>query len=195
VHAWRRHLAARVGRVLVLADAGPGGHTEPGDAAEATGTVGFADIAGFTRLARVLADEELAAMVSGFETGAADIVAGHGARLVKTLGDEVMFVADQPADAVGIALAMHALPPSGEPMQLRIGLATGRLITVMGDYYGQTVNRASRLTAIAKPGGTMIDPATEEGLADDGAWVVRHHRPRAVRGIGLVRAASVSPRR
>ncbi|MCU0300165.1 MAG: adenylate/guanylate cyclase domain-containing protein [Candidatus Nanopelagicales bacterium] len=193
VHAWRRHLAALAGRVLAMTEVpgqGEGIH-EPGDLAAAT--VGFADIAGFTRLARVLGEDELSAMVEAFETGAADIVAGHGARLVKTLGDEVMFVAEDPDTAVGIALSMHALPRAGDPpTRLRIGLATGRLISLMGDYYGETVNRASRLTAIAKPGGTMIDPATEEGLGDPGAYLVRHHRPRALRGIGLVRAASVS---
>ena len=188
VHAWRRHLAAVIGRGLEVVDELP-------EREVAHGTVGFADIAGFTRLVRLLDDDELAAMVESFETGAADVVAARGARLVKTLGDEVMFVADDADSAVGIASAMHQLAtraPAGP--HLRIGLATGRLVTVMGDYYGDTVNRASRLTAIAKPGVTMMDPATEEALTEVSTYVVRHHRPRALRGLGLVRASSVLPK-
>ena len=189
VHAWRRHLEAGLARGLTGADA-------PAEEVDlALATVGFADIAGFTRLARDLAEEELAAMVSHFETGAADIVAGLGARLVKTLGDEVMFVADGADAAVSIAAAMHDLAgPDQVALRLRIGLATGRVVTLMGDYYGETVNRASRLTAIARPGGTMIDGATEEGLLDLAAYSIRHQRPRALRGLGLVRAASIRRR-
>jgi adenylate cyclase len=189
VHAWRRHLAAVVGRAIA-------GVEEPLEAEEVgASTVGFADIAGFTRLVRVLADEELAAMVTAFETGAADIVAAHGARLVKTLGDEVMFVAPDADVGVAIATAMHAMAsPDGAVLRLRIGVATGRLVSLMGDYYGDTVNRASRLTALARPGGTLVDPATEEGLTDQSGYLVRHHRPRALRGLGLVRASSVTPR-
>ncbi|HEX6887593.1 MAG TPA: adenylate/guanylate cyclase domain-containing protein [Candidatus Nanopelagicales bacterium] len=188
VHAWRRHLAADMGRGLATVD----------EAAEATdlpvASVGFADITGFTRLAREMGEEDLAAMVTGFEHGCADVVAKHGGRLVKTLGDEVMFVTEDPDTAVAIAAAMHGLPHEAEPLRLRIGLATGRVITLMGDYYGETVNRASRLTAIAKPGVTLMDPATEEALAHPDAYVVRHLRPRALRGLGLVRTASVVPR-
>ena len=189
VHAWRRHLAAVIGRGLEV--------TEDDPAPEVSvATVGFADIAGFTRLVRILADEELASMVESFETGAADVVAAHGARLVKTLGDEVMFVTDDADGAVRIASGMHGLGRDrrSSALHLRIGLATGRLVSVMGDYYGDTVNRASRLTAIAKPGETLMDPATEQALTKDSSYVVRHRRPRALRGLGLVRAASVLPR-
>jgi adenylate cyclase len=191
VHAWRRHLAAAIGRGLaVVAD-------DPDVASEPTlATVGFADIAGFTRLARVMADEELAQMVQAFESGAADIVAGHGGRLVKTLGDEVMFVADRADDAVAIATAMHRLTaPGTEALSLRIGLATGHLISRMGDFYGGTVNLASRLTAIARPGSTLVDAATEGALDDPEPYVLRHLAPRPLRGMGLVRATSVSLRR
>ena len=161
----------------------------------ATATVGFADIASFTRLARVLGEGELAAMVEAFETGAADVVAAHGGRLVKTLGDEVMFVAPSADAGVAIAQALHGLPgPDGRPMRLRIGLATGRLVTLMGDYYGQTVNLASRLTAAARPGGTLMDPATEDALVDSAGVVLRRLRPRALRGLGIVRPTAVGPR-
>lgn len=190
VHAWRRHLASVVGRGLAFVVDGPDALVEP-----ATATVGFADIAGFTRLARVLDEDALAAMVQAFETGAADLVAAHRGRLVKTLGDEVMFVAPRADDAVAIAVAMHAMvAPEMADMSLRIGLATGRLISRMGDFYGGTVNLASRLTAISRPGGTLIDPATEEALADREPYLLRHLRPRPLRGMGLVRATSVAPR-
>ena len=185
VHAWRRHLAAVVERRLAVA-------VEEEQAPEVPATVGFADVAGFTRLARVLGEEELAGLVQSFETGAADLVASHGARLVKTLGDEVMFVAPEPAIAVAVACALHELEmPADVARKLRIGLATGRLVSVMGDYYGDTVNRASRLTAVAKPGGTLVDPATEEALAGSAEFVVRHRRPRTLPGMGRVRASSV----
>jgi adenylate cyclase len=191
VHAWRRHLAAAIGRGLALVADQPEAPVE-----QAQATVGFADIAGFTRLARAMADAELARMVQAFEAGAADIVAAHGGRLVKTLGDEVMFVTDGPDDALAIAAAMHDLPsPGPEPLALRIGVATGPMVSRMGDFYGGTVNRASRLTAIARPGATLIDTTTEDALADPSHYVLRHLAPRPLRGMGLVRATSVAPRR
>ncbi len=191
VHAWRRHLAAAMGRGLAFVADDPDAVPEP-----TLATVGFADIAGFTRLARVMADEDLAQMVAAFESGAADIVAGRGGRLVKTLGDEVMFVSERAEDAVAIAAEMHRLTaPGAEALSLRIGLATGHLVSRMGDFYGGTVNLASRLTAIARPGSTLVDAATEGALGDPEAYVLRHLAPRPLRGMGLVRATSVTPRR
>jgi adenylate cyclase len=191
VQAWRRHLAAVVGLALAPVD-----EDAPGAAGSLIGTVGFADIASFTRLTRVLAETELAAMVEGFETGAADLVAAHGGRLVKTLGDEVMFVAPSADAGVGIALDLHdLLGPDERPLRLRVGVATGRLVTLMGDYYGQTVNLASRLSAAARPGGTLIDLETEERLTDPAGLALRRLRPRALRGLGLVRMVAVSRRR
>ncbi|HYN55865.1 MAG TPA: adenylate/guanylate cyclase domain-containing protein [Motilibacterales bacterium] len=190
VHAWRRHLAAVISRGLAfVAD-------DPASAEPTLATVGFADIAGFTRLARVMADEDLARMVQAFESGAADIVAGRGARLVKTLGDEVMFVADSADDAIAIAVQMHELSaPGDEVLTLRIGLATGHLISRMGDFYGGTVNLASRLTAMARPGSTLIDSTTEGALVAPEPYVLRHLAPRPLRGMGMVRATSVMQRR
>lgn len=189
VHSWRRHLANLLGRVL-----GPGSDLGP-DGEPALVTVGFADMAGFTRLVRIQTEEELAETVESFEAGASDLVAQHGARLVKTIGDEVMFVAEEAATAVAIATAMHTLRgPRDTELKLRIGLSTGRLVALMGDYYGDTANRASRLTAVARPGVTLIDPATEEALGQTDRYLVRHHRLRALRGLGLVRVASVVAR-
>jgi adenylate cyclase len=97
---------------------------------------------------------------------------------------------------VAIATAMHRLTaPGAEALSLRIGLATGHLISRMGDFYGGTVNLASRLTAIARPGSTLVDAATEGALDDPEPYVLRHLAPRPLRGMGLVRATSVSLRR
>jgi adenylate cyclase len=188
IYSWRRHLASVMGRGLSGLD-----DSEP-DAA--VGTVGFADIAGFTRLIRAMNDEDLAELVHTFETGAADIVSGAGARLVKTLGDEVMFVTADAPTAARVAFAIHELTsPGPEPLQVRIGMATGGLVSRMGDYYGRTVNRASRMTAIARPGVTLIDVPTEEALRDtQEPYAIRHLTPRRLRGLGMTRVSSLAPK-
>ena len=91
VHGWRRQLAAAFERGL--GDAEQAGEDETGHL-----TVGFADQVGFTRLARRMEEAELAALVERFESRSADVVAKYGGRVIKTLGDEIFFVA---ADARG----------------------------------------------------------------------------------------------
>ncbi|MFN8125752.1 MAG: adenylate/guanylate cyclase domain-containing protein [Candidatus Nanopelagicales bacterium] len=182
-YVWRRQLAATVGRYL----------DQPGDDDnEALATVGFADLVSFTRLTRQLDSSQLATLVQAFESLSADIVHGESARLVKTLGDEVMFVADTPDHAARIALSLHRIPEGVEQMpQLRIGMATGTVLNRMGDVFGTTVNRASRMTAIARPGTTVVDSTTSEALHDssgyDRAYATRSLTPRPVRGLGIVR--------
>ncbi len=189
VHVWRRQLAATLIRVLVTADP---------DSAEgvATGaaTVGFADLVGFTRLSRQLEDDALARLVETFETVSGDVVASTGARLVKTLGDEVMFLADSAEQGAATALKLHRVHGAdAEIPQLRVGIATGAVLGRMGDIFGPTVNLASRLTAIARPDSTLVDSATAEALQHRG-YTLRQITPRPVRGVGLVRAYALSRR-
>lgn len=184
-YAWRRQLAAAIQRnVDTAAD---------GDEEDAgLMCVGFADLVGFTRLTRRLPDDRLADLVTSFETDSADVVAATGARLVKTLGDEVMFVAEEPDQAAETALALHAAHGVGEDVpQLRVGLSFGDVVLRMGDVYGSTVNLASRLTALARPGSTLVDDACAKELLGDPRFQVRALRPRPLRGLGLVRAWSV----
>lgn len=171
VHVWRAQLAAAGTRLLTIADIND--EVAPN---RATMAVGFADLVSFTRRARELDERALADLVEGFESRAADVVAANGARMVKTLGDEVLFTAPTPEQAAAIALELI-----GEEM--RIGLAYGPVLPMMGDVFGTTVNLAARLTAIARPGTIVVDA----GLADllDGFDVVRIRR-RPVRGLGMV---------
>lgn len=187
VYVWRRQLTAVLGRVFDEFD-------EPAQAAD-TATVGFADLVSFTRLSRQLDRDALAMLVQTFETAAADIVYAAGGRLVKTLGDEVMFVTDSATVAAEIGLRLHDLPRGDADLpQMRIGLATGPVLMRMGDVFGTTVNRASRLTASARPGTTLLDAATADalGASRDARFSVRALTPRPIRGLGLLRPYSLS---
>ncbi len=181
VHVWRRQLAAALERGL--ADAEASGEVETGHL-----TVGFADQVGFTRLSRRLEEDELARLVERFESRSADIVVGSGGRVIKTLGDEILFVAADPAAAAEASLRLIAEHEADEEMpRLRIGLATGVVVTRRGDVFGTTVNLANRLTAVARPDTVLVDAATAEALHDEPSFTLRPVPPRAVRGIGLVR--------
>ncbi|GAA0388120.1 adenylate cyclase [Acrocarpospora corrugata] len=176
VHVWRAQLAASAGRQLAL--------TEVGEH-RTTLAVGFADLVAFTRVSRELDEPALADLVEGFESRASDVVAQHGGRLVKTLGDEVLFTATEPESAARMTLDLVDALGQGDP-GVRIGLAYGQVLPVMGDVFGTTVNLAARLTAIARPGSVVADSALAEHVTGlPGIEVVKIRR-RPARGLGLI---------
>ena len=134
VYAWRRQLAAAIQRNFDTA-----GSEDATDAG--LQCVGFADLVGFTRLSRRLPDQRLADLVTSFEADSADVVAATGARLIKTLGDEVMFVAEDPQHAVETAFGLHDAHGQGEdcaataggPVVRRCGDADGRCLRQHGE--------------------------------------------------------------
>ena len=187
VYSWRRQMANNAARAAAIAEIGPEARTD-------SMTVGFADLAGFTRLSRQIPEEDLAILVQSFESVSADVVASEGARLIKTLGDEVLFVHESPRTIAAIALALHEAHRGNHDVpQMRIGLATGPVLLRMGDVFGTTVNRASRLTAMAKPGSTYVDSATLDELEHLDEFTFKGVRPRPARGFGLLRAWSLAP--
>jgi adenylate cyclase len=149
--------------------------------------VGFADLVGFTRLSQRLEDAELADLVETFESRAADVVAGLGGRVVKTLGDEVLFVAGTADAGAEIALQLIESMAGHERVpRLRVGAAIGNVLSRMGDVFGTTVNLASRLTALAPPDGVVVDREMARVLATRPAYQVRAMWRRRVRGFGAV---------
>ncbi|WP_438947959.1 adenylate/guanylate cyclase domain-containing protein [Streptomyces durbertensis] len=161
VYVWRRQLAAATGRVVQAAD--------DEEMVDRRLAVGFADLVGFTRLTRRLEEEELGELVEAFETTAADLVAANGGRLIKTLGDEVLFVADDAGTAAEIGLRLIETLSNDETMpQLRVGLAFGAVTTRMGDVFGTTVNLASRLTSIAPKDTVLVDGAVRDEVTAAG---------------------------
>ncbi|MFD8749167.1 adenylate/guanylate cyclase domain-containing protein, partial [Streptomyces sp. NPDC059616] len=92
-----------------------------------------------------------------------------GARLIKTLGDEVLFAADDAGTAAEIALRLIEAMTQDETMPaLRVGIAFGTVTTRMGDVFGTTVNLASRLTSIAPKDAVLVDGAFAEELTRTG---------------------------
>jgi adenylate cyclase len=176
VHVWRAQLAASASRQLAL--------TEYGES-RSTLAVGFADLVSFTRVSRELDEPALADLVEGFEARASDVIAQHGGRLVKTLGDEVLFTAAEPEPAARMTLDLVDALGQGDP-GVRIGLAYGPVLPVMGDVFGTTVNLAARLTAIARAGSVVADGVLAESVTGlPGIDVVKIRR-RPARGLGLI---------
>ncbi|MFP5371026.1 MAG: adenylate/guanylate cyclase domain-containing protein [Actinomycetes bacterium] len=141
-YVWRRHLVANVDRLLAA--------TGPEDRRELA--VGFADLVGYTTRSRGMGGRELGAMVEDFEGIAAEVIARHAGRVVKTVGDGVLFTAAGAVEAVEIGLDMPEAWDAEDRPPLRVGAAYGAVLTRLGDVYSPVVNLASRLTSLARPG-------------------------------------------
>ena len=178
LYVWRRHAAANAARVLLAKD--------DGEEERVLQVVGFADIVGYTRQSRQLDGEELTELVESFESTVQSVMAEFGGRVIKSIGDEVLFVVEDPLDAARIALALVAARDivPGFP-QLRVGLAQGSVLAHLGDVYGEVVNIAARLTSVARPGKICLDATLAGALkpvAAEHGWRVRRLRRTAVKG-------------
>jgi adenylate cyclase len=145
--------------------------------------VGFVDMTGYTALTRRASEAELRQVLEAFEALVTEVVGGGGGRIVKTIGDEMLFVADEPHDAAEIALRLQEGARDDERLPpLRIGVAAGPVVSRLGDVYGSTVNIASRLTSLCRPGWVLVDRVMAEELRDDESYSLKPRRPEAVRG-------------
>ncbi len=194
LYVWRRHLATEAGRALLPA---VGADTQ--DARRAV--VGFIDISGFTRLSRGLPITELSALLGRFETVVADTVVAHGGRVIKNLGDEVLFVSDDPVAAAETALVVaeevgadQRIPAvhSGLAFGVHTGLAFGPILHRGGDVFGPVVNIASRMTGLARRGTIRVDEAMANALGEARQFELILRAPRRVRGYSQLRSYHLS---
>lgn len=184
VYLLNRHLLDSVDRHV-------GDGLTPVDAAPVT--VGFADLVGFTRVSQSLGAVELAALVEEFETVASDTVVVNGGRVVKMIGDEVMFAAPG-WEAVEIALLLSESFDDPDMPTVRVGLARGSVITRAGDLFGPTVNLAARTTTMARPGSVLVAEELFEAVEADERYSLKRLRPRRLKGIGWANLAAVTRR-
>lgn len=184
LYSWRRHLAAAVARVEALGAADADLHTTQV-------TVGFADLVRFTALSNTLDDDGIGDMVEVFESRCADVVAARHGRVIKTLGDSVLFVCENPAAAMEIALSIIDVIGHDQRLpDVRIGMATGSVVTRLGDVFGPSVNLAARLTSVARRNRVIADQATAE-LLPPTQFDSRPLAPRPLRGFGVVEPYAV----
>jgi adenylate cyclase len=184
VYAWRRHLAAAVSRVEAL-----GANEE--DLHTTQVTVGFADVVGFTQLTNQIDEQRIGDLVEVFESRCADVVSAHHGRVIKSIGDSVLFVNEDPVRALDTAGGIVAVVGRDARMpDVRLGLATGSVVMRLGDVFGPPVNLAARMTAIARRNRVIIDEATADLLPRE-EFETRRLPSRPIRGFGLLEPVAV----
>lgn len=182
-YVWRRHLQAATRRAMLHRTRGPEEGLRPVMA------VGFADMVGFTMLSQHLGDDELASVVARFEELAHDTVVALGGRVVKMIGDEVMFVVPTANGAAQIGISLAEAYASDDLLSdVRVALAVGPVLVKDGDFYGPVVNLASRLVNVAHPGTVLISDEFREALLAEGATDIdtRPLRTRNLKDLGRV---------
>lgn len=149
-------------------------------------TIVFADVSGSTRLFEKRGDVEARRIISSTLDALSQVVAGHGGRVIKTIGDEIMCTFPAALQGVLAACDMHkrlAHDPEfvRDNVAIRVGLHHGDALDEDGDVYGDAVNVAARMAAIAKREQIVTTATTLKGMTSVGA--VRS------RGLGRARVA------
>jgi class 3 adenylate cyclase len=142
--------------------------------------IGFADLSGFTALTQLLTPAELSGLLSEFNATVAEVVHADGGRVVKFIGDEVMWVSMTPELLAKAAVDLVDHPKAREAqVQVRAGLDYGVVLAMGGDYFGNTVNLAARLVAAAEPGQILATAAVRDELPE---WPAVVQEPLTLKG-------------
>jgi adenylate cyclase len=129
-------------------------------------TIAFADLVGFTRLGEAVPPEDLERLAHRLVSVARE-VAVHPVRYVKSIGDEVMMVSSDPVAMLDAVLDLvDATEADEEFPRLRVGLATGMAVSRAGDWFGSSVNLASRVAGAARPGAILVSESTHDAIGD-----------------------------
>ncbi|MFC7405026.1 adenylate/guanylate cyclase domain-containing protein [Georgenia alba] len=164
-YSWRRQLTALMVRTEAEVSNSARPDTDPFHM-PLTRALGFVDMVAYTRRSTELGSQALAALVQSFEYTSRDVITTHGARVVKTIGDAILFVADDLAVGAEVASELIAALQAKENMlPVRASVVWGGVISRHGDVFGPTVNLASRLVDVAPAGSILMDAATAEALA------------------------------
>ncbi len=142
--------------------------------------VGFADLSGFTALTHVLSAAELSTLLSAFGAAVSDVVQVDDSRLVKFIGDAVMWVSATPECLVRTATDLVEDPRTNESgLRIRAGLSYGPVVAISGDYFGDAVNLAARLVTAASPGQILATSDVRDALPE---WPAIRQEPLRLKG-------------
>ncbi|MBV8861297.1 MAG: adenylate/guanylate cyclase domain-containing protein [Mycobacterium sp.] len=146
-------------------------------------TVAFADLVGFTRLGEGVPPEDLGRLANRLADLARD-VAVPPVRLIKTIGDAVMFVCTEAAPLLDAVLKLVEITDSDNDFpRLRAGIASGSAVCRAGDWFGSPVNTASRVTGAARPGTVLAAESTQEELGGAAGFSWSYAGARHLKGI------------
>ena len=183
-YVWRRHMQAIARNHMLRPDSID---------AERPQAIGFADLVGFTALSQQISTEDLSEVVDRFERLAYDTVARLGGRVVKMIGDEVMFAVDDPHEAVAIALELSDTYRNDDELSdVRVGLSWGPVLAREGDCFGPVVNAAARIVNVAYPGTVVVSNEVHEFVSDDETLAWKSLRRKNLKDIGKVTLWSVT---
>jgi adenylate cyclase len=119
------------------------------------------------------------------------VITREQGRLIKSMGDAVLFVNDDPLAAFSTAEGIiNVIGRDPRMPDVRVGLATGGVVLRLGDVFGPPVNLAARLTQVARRNRIIVDHATADLLPAD-QIESRPLPPRPVRGFGVVEPVAV----
>ena len=154
----------------------------------------FTDMSGFTRLTEEFGDEIAARHATTLARLASATAAAHGGRLVKQLGDGVMLAFHRIGDGVQAAVALRTAASAAGLPALHTGISAGPVIERDGDYFGRTVNRASRISGVAGPEEILADETVARAARTVTAVPVRSRTMKGLgKGVRLFRVASLPP--
>ena len=138
--------------------------------------VGFVDLVGSTLLGQTLDMNELGVTLEDFETVATGTITEGGGRVVKLIGDEIMFTAPDALAAASIAIDLaDAFDDHSTVPPMRAGLASGEVLLRDGDVFGPVVNLASRAAKVAQPGEVVTTAAVADEAALPHTSLGPHH--------------------
>ena len=143
----------------------------------------FADLVGFTRLGEELPPEGIEQLSNRLAEIAHEVVVAP-VRLIKTIGDAVMFVSTDTAALLDVMLGLVAATEADELLpQLRVGVAHGSAVSRAGDWFGSPVNLASRVTSAARPGAVLVSESAREQIGEDDRYRWSFAGSRRLRGV------------
>lgn len=135
---------------------------ENGELGRVRMAIAFADLAGYTRFTEEEGEEEALSLVERFIEGVTNTLP-EDARVIKTIGDEVMVVGPDVGALVDWAVGFSSL--FQERPEPRIGIHWGTTVYRDGDYFGREVNLASRVVARARAGEVLVTDSVVEAVA------------------------------
>lgn len=142
----------------------------------------FTDIVGYTSL--MSADESRALRALKHSRKVVQKFARrHGGRWLESIGDGNLVRFHSATDAVNCALRLQRAMDGEDGLQLRIGLHVGDVIEASGHIYGDGVNVASRIHALAEPGGIVVSEPVYDAVRNKAGIVVDHLGVREIKGL------------